>query len=208
MVKDRPLRELLPDLAARRPFTLSRWGDDEWHALFGETNGFMPRDGYFYFQELRQELWAVLNSKPDYRLALSTEDVRATNAIFAAELERLDWQRDPFSQVEGVGHKLHELTRAVQHKPLVLVGPPKYRHLKRHLNWAAFVDVPPKNAYLCREHLVREVMAAAEDLKGPGLVSVSAGVCAPLIIHDLYPLIGDRHQLVDFGGVWSEYLTE
>lgn len=208
MVKDRPLRELLPDLAGRRPFTLSRWGDNEWHALFGETNGFMPKDGYFYFAELRQELWKVLNAKPGYRLALSTDDVRATNSIFGAELDKLDWQRDPFRQVQGVGHKLHELTRAVQGKPLVLVGPPKYRHLRRQLPWTTFVDVPPKNAYLCRDHLVREILAATDDLKVPGLVSVSAGVCAPLIIHDLYPLIGNQHQLVDFGGVWSEYLGE
>lgn len=208
MVKDRPLREILTHLAGRRPYTLSRWGDHEWHALFGETNGFMPKDGYFYLPELRDQLWSLLTRRPPYGLALSTEDTRAANSIFAAELQDLDWQRDPFSRIVGVGHQLHELTRAVRQKPLIVVGPPKYRHLKARLGWTAFVDVPPKNAYLAKDHLVREVFAAMDDMKEPALVSVSAGVCAPLIVDDLFRAAGSFHQIVDFGGVWGKYLLE
>lgn len=204
MVKDRPLGEFLAALAAAAPFCLSRWGDAEWHALFGETNGFMPRDGYFYFPALRRELWAVLHARPRYGLTLATDDPRAANAISGAELDGLDWGADPFAGISG--HGLDRLFRAATAKPLVIVGPPWYRHLRRHLTYAAFVDVPPKNAYLCRQHLVREVLAPADDLKEPGLVAVSAGVCGPLLIHDLHRQIGTAHQLVDFGGVWGAYL--
>lgn len=208
MVTDRPLREFLPLLAGNKPLTISRWGDHEWHALFGETNGFMSRDGYFYLPELKEQLWSVLSRRPPYRLALSTDDYRATNAIFGAELQDLAWHRDPFSRITGVGRPLLELTRAVRHKPLIVVGPPKYRRLRDRLGWTAFVDVPPKNAYLAKDHLVREVFAALDDLKQPALVSVSAGVCAPLIVDDLFRAAGGFHQIVDFGGVWGEYLLE
>lgn len=209
MVKDRPLRELIPALADRRPFTLSRWGDHEWQVLFGDpAAGLIPKDGFVYLVELQQELWKVLNARPDYRLALSTEDTRATNTIFAVELEKLDWCRDPLLAIGGRCPELDALAEAASRKPLILVGPPKYRHLRRQLKYRAFVDVPPKNAYLCRDHLVREILAAVDDLKEPALISISAGVCAPLLIHDLYPLLGNFHQLVDFGGVWGEYLWE
>lgn len=206
MVKDRPLRDFMSELTGRRPFTLSRWGDHEWAAMLG-TGGWWPPDGHLYLPDLQKDLWRVLNDRPPYRLALGTTEAAAVNTITAAELHDLDWHRDPFSRITDVSHPLLELTRAVRGKPLVVVGPPKYRHLRARLDWAAFVDVPPKNAYLAKDHLVRETLAALDDLREPGLVSVSAGVCAPLVIDAVYKVAGHFHQLVDFGGVWGEYLN-
>lgn len=203
MVKDRPLRDLADRLRGHKPFTLSRWGDNEWHCLFGEQNGYMPRDGYFYFYEMQNNLWRTLNSRPPYCLGLSTEDGRAWETINACELQRLDWGLDRLAAVADDAPEVAMFVEAVRAKPLVVVGPPHFRHLKATLGYEAFVDVPPKNAYVCRDHLVRETLAALEDFKEPALVSVSAGVCAPLLIDDLFKTVGKFHQLVDFGGLWG-----
>lgn len=203
MVKDRPLRDLADRLRGHKPFTLSRWGDNEWHCLFGEQNGYMPRDGYFYFFEMQARLWGVLNSGPTYSLGLSTADDRAWATIAACSLDKLDWGRDHFTTLDPCAPELDLILEATRAKPFVVVGPPHFRHLKAELKYAAFVDVPPKNAYVCRDHLVRETLAALEDFKEPALVSISAGVCAPLVIDDLFKSVGKFHQLVDFGGLWS-----
>lgn len=142
-------------------------------------------------------------AKPTYGLAIATDDERATNAIFAADIQHLAWQRNPFAAITSLNHNFWEVVRACQAKPLVVVGPPRYRHHKHHLKWAAFVDVPPKNAYLCRKELVESVLAAVDDLKEPALITLSAGVCTPIVVHELYQRIGEQHQLVDVGGLWS-----
>jgi hypothetical protein len=142
-------------------------------------------------------------SKPKYNLAIATEDERATNAIFAAELQHLAWQRNPFAAITSQNHNFWEVVRACQSKPFVVVGPPRYRHQKAHLKWTAFVDVPPKNAYLCRKELVESVLVALEDIKEPALVTLSAGICTPIVVHQLHDRVGEQHQLVDVGGLWS-----
>lgn len=203
MVKDRPLSTLLPELTSARPLTISRWGDQEWSLLLGYGHHLLPTNGYVYIDQLRCDLWNVLLAKPTYGLAIATDDERATNAIFAADIQHLAWQRNPFAAITSLNHNFWEVVRACQAKPLVVVGPPRYRHHKHHLKWAAFVDVPPKNAYLCRKELVESVLAAVDDLKEPALITLSAGVCTPIVVHELYQRIGEQHQLVDVGGLWS-----
>ncbi len=203
MVKDRPLRDLADRLRGHKPFTLSRWGDNEWHCIFGEKNGYMPKDGYFYFYELQQRLWQTLNEYPPYCLGLGTTDQRAWATICGCEWQKLDWGRDHLWCLPDGAPELDALVQATRAKPLVVVGPPHFRHLRRQLGYAAFVDVPPKNAYVALDHLVRETRAVLEDFKQPVLVTVSAGVCAPLLVDELYKTEGHFHQLVDVGGLWD-----
>lgn len=194
--------DLVAAVNGRKPFTLSRWADPEWHALFGEA-GSVPKDGYFYFEELKQELWKVLASRPGYKMAVGTPDPRAWNTVAASGLDGLDWVDDPVAGLAAQPYKVRELARAASGR-LVLVAPTRLRHLKRVIKYAGFVDVPPKNAYLCRDHLVREVLATVEDTGGRALVAVSAGVVGPLLLDDLHKIIGAQHQLADVGGVWDE----
>jgi len=206
MVMERPLREFLAAVDSRKPFALSRWGEHEWHCIFGERNGFIPPDGHGYFPALCRDLTAVLHSRPDYRLGIPAEAYsdRVRSYIDGCALDDLDWQVDVLKLTHV--DQLLGLVGAVSRVPLLVVGPPRLRKSKALLRWRAFVDVPPRNSYLCRDDIVRNVLAALEDFKVPALVSVSAGVTAPLIINDLARRPGGcRHQLVDFGSLWESF---
>lgn len=202
MVKDRPVQDVANRLRGNKPFTLSRWGDTEWGCMFGERTRQLAHDASQCFMDLQSSLWNVLNSRPPYSLGLCTDDGRCWEVITACDLQPLDWGHDYFPLLEPGCSEIDALVESLMVKPLVIVGPPKMRHLKEQLGFAAFVDVPPKNAYLCRQHLLRETLAVLEDFKQPVVVSVSAGVCAPLLIDDLFKRVGNFHQLVDFGGLW------
>lgn len=199
MVKDRPLRDLLDAVADRRPLTVSRWGHDEWCVLNGQPNRLsVPPTGFTYLVELQQKLWRLLEGRPPYHLSLACDDPWIVPTIEAAGFDRLDWGRTRLDARALVG--------PVREVPLVLVGPPRFSRLHGPLRPAANVTIPPRNAYLARDQIVREVLGVLEDFREPALVSVSAGVAAPLIVDDLFRVVGGRHQLIDFGSLWDTLL--
>jgi hypothetical protein len=209
MVKDWPLRELLAMVEARRPFTVSRWGKGEWRALFGERNGFVPKDSYRYFDGLCRDLASVLTSLPPYRLSIPSDALEVLGPRIDDYLKGtegfagLRWCRDAF-KIE-TPEQLQAVVGAASRVPLVVVGPPRLRRLRRLLRPLAFVDVPPRNQYLCKDDLVREVLAHLEGRKSAALVTVDAGVTGPLLIDELFRRLGGRHQLADVGTLWEPF---
>lgn len=208
MVKERPLRDLLSLIEARKPFALSRWGDREWHAVFGECDGHIPRDGRWYFGTLSRELGELIASGPPYMLSLPSATLdrfsgRVEAYIESSGLAGLHWCRDAFRVDDA--RQLQAVVGAVSRVQLVVVGPPWLRRAKNLLRWRAFVDVPPRNQYLCRDDIVRNVLAELEEVSGAALVTVQAGVVGPLLIDDLYRKVGHRHQVADVGDLWLPF---
>jgi len=201
--KDLSFPLLLDSLRSTKPMTISHWGTQEWQFMLGSEQKLLPKTGYRYADQFRSDLWNVLMERPQYGLVIATEDNKATDAIFAAGLDGLAWQRNPFEPCSQSPEALDQLVHACQSKPLVIVGPPRYRHVTKHLKCTAFIDVPPKNVYLRRRNLVGEVLAVLSDLKQPATVTLSAGICTPLIIHDLFRRVGDYDQLLAVGKLWS-----
>lgn len=209
MVKERPLREFLRMIEDRTPFSISRWGKSEWQVLFGECNGFIPKDGYWYFPQLCRDLTAVLTSRPEYLLGLNSEAVdhfgdRVSTYLAGCDLTDLAWSVNAMSA--DTPDRLKAVIGAVSRVPFLLVGPPHLHRVRSLVRYRSFVDVPPRNAYLCRADIVRNVLAALDDYREPVLISISAGVTTPLIIDDLYQRVGHEHQFVDFGGFWEPFV--
>lgn len=210
MVRERPLRDFLSQIARHDPFTYTRWGTGEWHAVFGERNGFIPKDGYWYFHSLCREVTDVLLRRPQYSLGLPGDTLtefggRVEDYINGCGLWDLDWTHDDALK-PVIAEDVQQLLTAVSHTNLVMVGPPHLRKTWSVLRYKAFIDVPPRNAYLCKDEIVCNTLAALENLKGHCLVSVSAGIAASLVIDKLHNRVGDRHTLIDFGSVWEPFV--
>jgi hypothetical protein len=204
MVKDRPLREFLSYLESGRPLALSRWGDPEWHALFGQRNGHCPD----YFRPLSRDLTSLLHGRPEYGLAVPSATLRRFGGKVEAYvgglgLNDLDWLLADALE-PGNPAELLALVGAVGRAPLVVVGPPHLRRARSLLHYRAFVDVPPRHAYLRRDDVVDGALAALEAFKTPALVSVSAGPAGPLVVDALRRKAG-RHRVVDFGPLWEPF---
>ena len=74
------------------------------------------------------------------------------------------------------------------------------------LRYKAFIDVPPKNAYLCKDEIICNTLAALENIKGHCIVSISAGIAASLVIDKLHNRVSHQHSLVDFGSTWEPFV--
>jgi len=212
MVRERPLPDFLSQIARHDPFTYTRWGTGEWHAIFGERNGFIPKDGGWYFHALCREVSEILLRRPQYSLGLSDSTLvefegRIENYINGLGMWDLDWTLDDKLKPSTAGD-VQQLLATVSNSNLVMVGPPHLKKTWWALRYKAFIPVPPKNAYLCKDEIVANTLAALEDIRGHCVVSVSAGITATLVIDKLFNRVGSRHTLIDFGSVWEPFVRK
>ena len=84
--------------------------------------------------------------------------------------------------------------------PLVFVGPEVIRQIvEKKFKVTEFIAIHHLHAYNHREKIVKAVLSFGE----PAMISFSAGGTANILIHTLFPEIGDRSILVDFGASWE-----
>lgn len=207
-VKERPLREFLQAIQ-QRPITFSRWGDTEWHAVFGERNGYAP-DVMTYLHRCYSEISAVLQSAPKYALGLPSSTLttfggRIEAYIDGCDLGSLDWISDQVFRPSGAS-EMQALLGLAARRPLIMIGPPRLHKLRSMLSLAEFIDVPPRHPYLVLDEIVRGTQAILEKQTNPAIVSVSAGLIAVLVVDRLYQKIGRRHSIIDFGSFWDPFI--
>lgn len=193
----------------RTPFTFARWGDGEWRAVLGTTRG-ANCDRHPFFPEMGDELRQVLRDQPDYLMGMQPLAAR----MFEDKIRRwLDNNKLVFDWVDGdVLHRaagngrLGKFIHALQGRRVVMVGPDHLKRINRLVPYDCFVDVPPRNAYLAKEKIVRGIRSAVEAADEPAVVSVSASMPAEIILHELYRPLGRRHTLFDAGSLWDQYV--
>jgi hypothetical protein len=208
-VKERPLSWFVDRINSGEPTTFSRWGDGEWHSVFGRTKG-KNCDGHDYFPKLGKGLRDVLKSRPSYVLGLQGLAVRLWPGriegwLAATRLADLDWiDADVFHNASRKG-ELEPLLVAIRARPLVFVGPPHLSRLNKFLGYRTFITVPPRNSFVVWPRLAHDIMAAADSLPAGSVISISAGMPAKLIVDKLHARYKQRHQVIDFGSVWDYY---
>ena len=130
--------------------------------------------------------------------------------VKAVGLSHINWvDSDVFHQASLHGH-LHRIVKAVNTRKVVMVGPPQLRGVTANktlpLRYWAFVDVPPKNAYLDIKGVIANIqyiLGRYDENEEPLLISVSASLPAGIILHKIYPLTKGRHTAIDFGALWD-----
>lgn len=208
-VKERPLDWFVRRIVEGTPTTFSRWGDGEWHSVFGRRDGHNC-DGHNYFPKMGEDLKTVLTGRPDYVLGLQGLARRLWPGKIETWLEKsalhdLDWiDADVFHNASREG-KIAPLLDALRSRPLVLVGPPHLSRLQTFLGYREFVTVPPKNSYLAWERLVNEVSQVACILPRNSVIGISAGMPGKLIADRLHRRNGKKHSIIDFGSLWDVY---
>lgn len=199
--------DFLACLRSRKPFTFSRWGDGEWRSVLGATSG-VNCDGHRFFAEMGRDLSAVLAAKPNYLLGMQPLALRMFGAKiedFLAQhsLQALPWINADVIHRGAIQGELAALLEVIDAVPLVIVGPDHLKRAQGVLHYQAFVDVPPKNCYLAMERIIADTLNAVDDLKEPGVISISASMPAEIIIDRLHRRLNGRHTLIDFGSVWD-----
>ena len=208
-VADRPLSWFVDRIAGGPPLTFSRWGDGEWHAVLGRTQG-KNCDGHPYTADLGLALRTVLKARPAHPLGMQPLAVRVMGlkieAFLAANgLHDLDWvNADVFHNASRDG-RLDPLVQVLRAKPLLLVGPPHLKAVEGWLGAAGRVEAPARNAFAALGRLEAKSVAEAAKLPDGGVVAVGVGMPAKVLVDTVSVAHGSRLHVVDFGSLWDPY---
>jgi len=192
-------------LNAGERFSFARYGNGEWDLVLGQ--GTRTGSGSQKFSpDLREAMRNTLMTRRmgNYHLAIqSTGYLKRLGLLTPAQrwLEdnapATEWYNGEVFHKASRRGRLRLLVKALEERFTVVVGPPWLRRLPFA---DAFILVQSKNCW-------QDVGAIAAQVRmhQDCVVSFSAGPAAKVLIHRLYPEMGEHSWLIDFGSVWDPY---
>ena len=194
------------------PFSFQRYHDGEWKAIVpGAAPLFFPPQQIVWSIEKECTILrnTVLNCHrhPNYLMSMFTEIVlpayRCVREWIAANAPWIKWHNDKVFQKAALGGRLFPFVQAIRRQslPVVIVGP---QYLSRMpLNIAHHIVTPgvktwPKLWYE-RGEIKKEILALGK----PAFISFSAGMAVNVLIHELWPVIGQHSYMIDVGSLWD-----
>lgn len=207
-IQPRPIGDYVEALTERRPFVVSRWGDGEWSCLLGRSGA--TCDGQMYSAALRRALTDILEARPAYDLQLGPMALRrfADDVALWLKRRRLSFQwgdAGMWARASQDGTLLL-LTRALEERSVILVGPKWLMRLPTHvLAPTRHIVVPDTEAFDYVDWLTHEAAGAVTWSRDRlPVVAVSAGPAAKIVVDRLATLY-PRATIIDFGSVWDPY---
>jgi hypothetical protein len=184
--------------------TVSRWGDGEWRAVLAKTAGFNC-DGHPFSQGLTDLLCDVLREQPSYLMGMQGLAMRGWGNKIEAWLrdnvkEEFDWFNADVFHHAAIKGRLSDIYEATKARPIVLIGP---KHMANVFEDAKHILVPDKGAFKARNRILEETRPLLDAAGSGVMVSVSAGMTAEFLIHELHKTHGGKHTIVDFGSLWD-----
>lgn len=204
------LASLVAAVTSRTPLAFSRWGDGEWHSVFGRTRT-RNCDGHRYFAGMGKELLQVLLSRPPYWLGMQAlalrvfQHQRIERWLAEQQLADLAWVDADVLHHASMRSELTPLIDAIRANGPIVLGPAHLQRLAALLGTRTFIAVPDRDSYLALPALRSALEASAEAAPAGTVISLSAGMPAKLLLDGLYNGAGRRHILLDCGSVWDLY---
>jgi hypothetical protein len=96
---------------------------------------------------------------------------------------------------------LWPLIEELRKKPLVFIGPSHIRSISKHLLYTGFVEVRTRNCYQDITAIYQTILKQ----KRPAVFCFSAGPTTKLLIAKLFPVLGEKSFMIDFGSLWDVY---
>jgi hypothetical protein len=191
------------------PFSLSRWGNGEWHSVFGRTKG-RTTGRQDFGAGLGEALRAVLRSRPPYMMELKRwETVFGSGVdewLTSEGLEALDWIAPDVLHRASIKGRIQRVVDALRQAPdFVAIGPDHLKRAQDTLGFRKLVKVPTANAFDAYHAIRRKAVKQAEKMPQGGVITLSAGMTAKVLVDDLYRQFGDRLIILDVGSLWDPY---
>lgn len=188
-------------------FSLVRYGNGEWDCILGTKDRTGSGSQWLNIPTLKKGLQVSLLDTRDrhYYLAMQSLSYLGREG-FIPKIGR--WLRQNNVSIKWhSGEVFHRASRARQlaplikqlwQRPVVIVGP---KWLDKLPFAKTFIEVASKDCW-------KDVDAIERRLRGiPAgtVVSFSAGPTTKVLIHRLFPTLGDICWLIDFGSLWDPY---
>ena len=183
------------------PYSFSRFGDGEWKAIFRHHGS--NCDDHQYFPEMGARLENAVLEPYDYIYGIQGLSIRTMQFQIAELLGedcKIPWYNaDVFHKAFAKGLMGH-MVNALGTKKVCLVGP-EYLKDKRlsFLRSGGMIRVPLKDCYLEIDRIRGEILRNTHA----EVFAFSSSMMANVLIHELFPYIGQEKWMIDFGSVWD-----
>ena len=190
-------------------FSFARYGDGEWAAILGEKG--KNCDGHEYFPEMSALLRKTITDPTgNYLFGLQNYAVRQMGRSIYNFIKmnkvKIPWHYSDVFHHANINGQLFPFIKALQKKPVVVIGPDYLREIDRTLlAYTHFIGVPQVNCFLEKDRIETAITDYAAKNKGV-VYLFSASMATKCFIHDLYPLIGSENWMIDAGSLWDGYL--
>lgn len=192
------------------PFAFPRYGDGEFSSILGYSG--KNCDGVQYTEKLRNSLIKTLISphlQDTYfygMLAIALRFYRPYIEKFTSIHNlQITWTEATFLVAANRHGRFAGFLDTLRKRPILYVGPKYLRKLPEILGLKIdyFIEVPEKTAFESREAIRKEVLFQAGKAD---FIGFSTGPSSKWLIWALFPDIGDKYTLFDFGSVFDGYV--
>jgi hypothetical protein len=198
-------------IKSEEPFSFVRYGDGEWSAAILKDR---PRTGSgsqaLDDVNLQHEMQTSLKNPPlsdTYIMALRPGSVLKSKTIsqwltrnVSPEVQWHDCRVFAHASIKGELYPLIETLKALT-IPLVFVGPSWLEKLGGIFPNAYHLQVPDRDAYRNKQFIYAQILGVLPT----ALVSLSVGPTTKILISQLFPMMGHKTFLLDFGSLWDVF---
>jgi hypothetical protein len=194
--------KILYNLEHQIPFSLSRYGDGEWNAIFNKAGN--NCDGHEYFTDMGAELKQAVLSEPEYLMGiqpLTMSHYRDKVVDFAGDLD-IDWVNSDVLHDANIKEQLKRFFNVLRDQPVIMIAPTRLQDVPFH--YGRFVEVPLKNCWLEKSRIEKELFEVLPQV-GYAVLLFCASMATNVMIHDLYKYYGTQVTMIDAGSIFDPY---
>lgn len=205
-IVDRPLDWYADKIVRGEPFSMGLFGDGEALAMFQEMPGRETAEGEVFCTEIGLEIRDFFRKMALFpQLLVGSAPYVATT--WGKRLEKelggqaIEWLNGEIFDYDVRDGKLGPLIKAIQGRPLCLVGNNRLRGLG-FFRSERFVEIPMHKAYEDIDRIERECAAYGK----PAVYVFCAGLTAMPLIARLIPQLPAESWLIDMGSVFDVFV--
>ena len=192
-----------------KKFSFTRWGDGEWLCASGAPG--QNKDDHKYFPEMGAGLReALINNKGYFKATWPlSEEMIGSNIEFIKGfceyigVNLVDWYDAGKFELAATYGKLKPLVEQLEKMDYIIVSEPKKKDLP--IKYKDFIEVPLVNCFLEKESIKKQVIEMCDKYEKP-VFGFSASMATNVMIDELYPIVGDKCWMIDFGSIWDPFI--
>jgi len=207
----------------KKHFTLTKIGDGELISIF-KSIGWLPQnqfgncntDRHYYFDDMGLAIHnTLINEKGYYKyfhpgwLNSTINNKHLCNLLqkyikdFNISPPNLCDSRHAF-YVEAKSGKLKPLKDQLEKQNFIVISEKRKRKIP--IKYVDFIETPITNSWTEKESIKEKMIGMVEKYENP-IFGLSIGMPSLVIQDELYPLIGDKSTMINFGSIWDPFLN-
>lgn len=196
------LDEVVDWLRAGRQFSLTRWGDGEFAALFGDDG--QNCDGVKYAPDMATELRTIIESRPSYTLGRQPFHANLYTPQRKAQIEAIagiHWADADMFHTASRNGRLKPFLKALAGRNVTIVSNRRLLNLRTFFEFE-LIPTPDTDAWSERHELLQHVK---DNVKDGDVWLFAAGITSNWLIHHLHGL---NATFIDIGSLLDPFVGE